>query len=173
MASSVGFKIGHESLPSSEEKWSHVLASLGKIQLLYDGGLKVSGNREAKRTVEQFFEECHALAELLDKDPAQPIPAGAQPAWEFRKNDPALRDCSAMCNTSKHGGRDGKQGEGKPEGRIVGTEMTPTGCWRFTIAVKASDGTVLRKPDALDLAERCVRAWRRYFADNTISEPAL
>jgi hypothetical protein len=147
--------VGYNDPRPWTEKWQDVLEAFGKVKSAYktkDG----QGNEDVRRVVEDFFKTCRELGDWL---------------WEntnINKSDvigliqrsPSLRLADAVAQTIKHHTR--RRGKGDPiTARVTGIRVGPDGAsaeisWSRASGPRGSE-------DALDLARRCVKAWRGFL----------
>jgi hypothetical protein len=114
-------------------------------------------NEPVRRAVEDFFADCRELADWLEENAAVPD------AQAFVLADPVLHLCDGMAQTTKHHTRR-RPPDKDPDpitaqiSRIEGGSGVRAEIHWLSVTGKSGD------EDALDLAHRCVAAWRRFFA---------
>ena len=83
----------------------------------------------------------------------------------FIDNDPVLRVCAGIANTTKHHTRT-QAGAMTARVAVVTTDETGT-----RVITRWSEGQKSGTEDALDLARRCVAAWDDYLKQNGTHSP--
>jgi hypothetical protein len=138
-----------------QQKWRDVLDGLAEIERVYDQ--EDMSNEPVRRAVEDFFADCRELADWLEENAAVPD------AQAFVLADPVLHLCDGMAQTTKHHTRR-RPPDKDPDpitaqiSRIEGGSGVRAEIHWLSVTGKSGD------EDALDLAHRCVAAWRRFFA---------
>lgn len=143
-------------------QWHKVKQSLTVIE---DACLPESyrGNDPVKHAVENFFTNCLDLGDWLWNDPSTSL--SKTEIRDFIDNDPSLRICNGMANTTKH--RIRKYSENMTA-KIQSITPDPN---RTKVLIKWSQETNTNTEDALDLARRCVTAWEKYLKDKGLQSP--
>jgi hypothetical protein len=146
-----------------QEQWHTVRHRFKVLQDHYQPG-NFRGHRQVQDDVEAFFLQCTHLDDWLAGDPTAPNVARGD-ATEFIKNNPALSICRGLANTSKHRTRDSSN---SIDAAVQGVgHLNADDSARATIEWKRN-GQVTHE-DALDLAERCMAAWRQFLNDTGLS----
>lgn len=141
---------------SWRERWQRLERSYEAVQKIYNG---TSGgdSTEWKRTVSDFFDDCYHLADWLKRDPE----TKREDAMSSVRDHPHLKLADAYANTDKHHTRH----KGLTEARIGGTTRTSD---RGQVLIDWTDPDTGAggRVDALDLATKCMHAWRAYLAQH-------
>lgn len=116
-----------------------------------------------KRELENFFTQCLHLGDWLWEDTATSLTK--LQVQGFITNDPALRVCDAMANTSKHHTRN------KPGAMTARISTVATDATGVKVTITWSDGLKTGAEDALDLAQRCVASWAAFLLANGLRSP--
>lgn len=138
-----------------QQKWRDVLSGLRQIEQTY--GQNDLDNEIVRRQIEDFFKDCREFADWLKHS------AGKAEAMNFVATDPDLKLCDALAQTTKHHTR-------KLKGSIrawIAEIHGGRGVWAEIEWSDPSGNT--NTEDALDLARRCVSAWRRFFGHHQLS----
>jgi hypothetical protein len=87
-----------------QEQWYRGKEHLKKLKAIYQPG-GYQGEVAARAAVEDFFEHCLRVGDWLwgDKEETRCDKPEVQ---KFIRNDPSLKICTGIANTSKHWGRD-------------------------------------------------------------------
>ncbi|MEU0560909.1 hypothetical protein [Dactylosporangium sp. NPDC006015] len=137
------------------EHWRRVERYHLRVRAIYDG--TAPGNSEDwKDVIFDFFVAAHHLFEWIESDPREPLVV-APVAREWVKADQSLWLAREFSNTYKHHTRS----TGVPV-RIGGT-ITERGQNSMVIEWLDPISGVPNAIDALDLADRCMQAWRNFF----------
>jgi len=140
------------------QKWTEVTALLAEIEVIYRQGAR--GNEDVRLVVENFFGVCRELADWIKQ-------TTGKDAIAYVHAHPVLRICDGLAQTKKHHTRDNVA---SITARISSIGGTPQG--ERVMVAWSRGGAPERKVDALDLACRCVAAWRGYFGQEGLNPPA-
>ena len=148
--------IGYTDPRPWEQKWQDLLDAQRKVKTAYKGR---QGNEDVRRTIEDFFNTCRELADWLWENTS--IDESA--VRGLIRRSPSLRLADAMAQTTKHHTRQSRRGD-PITARITNFSSGPDGIsvqigWSRPSGASGSE-------EALDLARRCVKAWRRFLARN-------
>jgi hypothetical protein len=111
---------------------------------------------EVRRVVEASFAACNGLAEWLSSGP-EPATVTPGEIAQFISTEPL--SIAAALNKS--------DGPDAPSSRIVAVAFAPPQFW-VEYRRPGADST---RYDALDLAERCLVAWRRFLTNRAVALP--
>lgn len=150
--------VGYNPHRPWQQKWQDVEHGLQQIETAYDVTQGQYGNEHVRRVVEGFFKDCRELADWLWQD-LQSIGLDEPTIRTFMRSDPDLRLADAIAQTIKHHTRTGTD---PITARITDITIGPGGRhakigWSQPSGAKGSE-------DALDLASKCVGAWRQFLA---------
>lgn len=138
-----------------QQKWQDVLDALQRVRSTYTTK-EGQGNEDVRRAVEGFFNTSRELADWLWENTTVGEPA----VRALIRRSPSLRLADAMAQTTKHHTR--RPGKADPiTARITEVRVGPDGASAQISWSRA--GGASGSEDALDLARRCVRAWRGFF----------
>jgi hypothetical protein len=147
--------IGYNSPRPWKQKWQDVLNALGEVKSAYTAK-EGQGNEDVRRIVEDFIKTCRELADWL----WQNTNVNKSTVIGLIRRSPSLRLADAMAQTTKHHTR--RSGKDDPiTARITEIRVGPDGA-RAQISWSRASGAN-GSEDALDLARRCVKAWRGFF----------
>ena len=153
VAMSVGVEIGYGSNRPWQQKWHDIKLDLEVLEATYrkDG----ENNDIVRRQVEDFFKDCRELADWLKQS------AGRPKAMGYVNTNADLKLCDGMAQTTKHHTRKPTNINPDPiTARIV--KISSGHGVKAEIGWSSHSGTSGTE-DALDLARRCVAAWRQFF----------
>jgi hypothetical protein len=150
--------IGYNPHRPWQQKWQDVQHGLERIESAYDVTQGQYGNEDVRRFVEGFFKDCRELADWLWQD-HQSTGLNKPTVMAAVMADPHLRLADGLAQTIKHHTRTGTD---PITARITDITIGPGGRyakigWSQPSGAKGSE-------DALDLARRCMDAWRRFLA---------
>jgi hypothetical protein len=144
------------------QKWRDVKHGLEVLEGTY--AQNDLDNEVVRRQVEDFFKDCREMADWLNNQ------AGKPQAMSYVNTDADLNLCDAMAQTTKH------------HTRTPGRNPDPITAWIATvhggkgvqaeIEWKTISGSRSGTEDALDLAQRCVAAWKRFFQQHGLDPTA-
>lgn len=152
MMDSVTVAIGYNVRRPWAQKWREVLQLVSELDGMYQP--PPVGNEPVYRTVENLFKCCRELADWLEKD------ASCPEAMVHVNTHPDLRICDGVAQTTKHHTRQGKKDP--ITARVANIWGGPQGS-HVLIEWSTPNGGPIGSEDALDLAQRCVRAWEAFF----------
>lgn len=109
------------------------------------------------RRVECFFKACHELGDWIQE-------STALPAKSYAKQPPTLEVCDAIAQTAKHHTR---RQSGSPITAIVVKLYDDQKGIHADVEWNGNAG-VSGRDDALALADRCHREWRRFFLQHNL-----
>jgi hypothetical protein len=153
---SVVTEIGYGIEKSWLEQWGVVERSYSKLQELYS--IAVDDNQVAQSVVKDFFIHSWHLIDWLDKDPSIAVTGGQ--VWSFVKREPDLLAGRAMANTSKH---HTLKDPNDMTARVKSVVLQPHG--KATLEIHATAEAEPYTRDALELADSCMSAWRRFLSE--------
>ena len=147
------------------DQWTRTLRSYAELPGV---ARHAFGAVDARDAFMRFFMDCFHVKDWLKNDPA--LSLGNRPE-KYVEDTPDLLLCADLCNGSKHLAMKPYQGGGGY--RVDPLTRMSTGA--------IEDGTHLavvvpgagRTEDALDLAGRCLSAWRRFLASEQLPEPSI
>jgi hypothetical protein len=152
--------IGYAEHRPWQQKWQDVEHGLERIESAYDvtQGQGQYGNEHVRRVVEGFFKDCRELADWLWQD-HQSTNLDKPTVIAFVMADPDLRIADGLAQTIKHHTRTGTDPITAhiTDITIGAEERNAKIGWSRPSGAKGSE-------DALDLARKCVDAWRRFLA---------
>ncbi|MBO0882504.1 MAG: hypothetical protein J2P17_19660, partial [Mycobacterium sp.] len=108
------------------------------------------------RWAENFFTTCHELGDWIEEQTGLP-------ATDYAKAPPTLELCDAMAQTAKHHTRQRGKDPVTAHVSVVHGDL-----------IKHADIVWTRKSggsgteDALDLANRCIAEWEKFFQQNSL-----
>jgi hypothetical protein len=145
-----------------QQKWRDVEHGLEQVERAYDTTQAPQHDNEyVRRVVEDFFKDCRELADWLWQD-HQSTGLGKKTVMDFVMADADLRLADGIAQTAKHHSRRPSRLNPDPiTARITDISTGPGGRdvkigWSQPSGAKGSE-------DALDLARKCVDAWRRFL----------
>jgi hypothetical protein len=149
--------IGYPSPRPWQQQWQDILRALKPVERAYmtQGGLS---NEDVRRDIENFFKVCRELADWLWQNTGVSKPTAIKRVHRSHY----LRLADAMAQTAKHHTRIPTYQNPNPiTARIAEIRVEPDGArvridWSRPTGAKGSR-------DALDLAQGCVRSWRRFL----------
>jgi hypothetical protein len=153
VVSAVGISIGYGPNRPWQQKWHDARHGLEELEATYR---KDSENNDiVRRRVEDFFRDCRELADWLKQSANRPE------AMSYVNTDSDLELCDGMAQTTKHHSR--KPTQANPDPITARITRVDSG-----FGVKAEIGWSSHRgrsgiEEALDLARRCMAAWRRFF----------
>jgi hypothetical protein len=121
------------------------------------------GNNPVKRDFENFFTHCFHLGDWLWEDKSTGLTE--KQVRKFIEKDPALRICAGVANTTKHRTRSQSNAM---TARIASVGFNDK---ETRVSIDWSKGPHGGTVDALDLARRCVAAWKGYLKANGLQSP--
>jgi hypothetical protein len=147
--------IGYNEPRPWKQKWQDVLEAFGRVKSAYTTK-EGQGNEDVRRVVEDFFKICRELADWL----WQNTTVNEFAVRGLIRRSPSLRLADAMAQTTKHHTR--RRGKDDPiTAHITEIRVGPDGASAQISWSRASGAN--GSEDALDLARRCVKAWRGFF----------
>lgn len=142
-----------------QRKWRDVEHAHGSLVEVYQGdGVNAD---DFVRRIETFFKTCHELADWIHRD------TGRRAAFDYVRKAPTLMLCDAVAQTAKHHTR--HQPGKDPITAVVNEIFSDEAGKRAEIMWTSSSGS--GKDDALDLANRCIAEWEKFFQENNL-DPA-
>jgi hypothetical protein len=155
--------VGYDEHRPWHEKWRDVQDGLEQIENAYaatesDG---YYGNERVRRVVEGFFKDCRELADWLWHD-HQSTGLEKSTVLAAVMSDPDLRVADGFAQTIKHHTRRATKVNPDPiTARIIDISVGAGGSRAF---IDWRGGGGHGREDALNLARRCVDAWKRFLA---------
>lgn len=141
------------------EQWERVQLGLARVEAVYKGRVEPEGRPGAYYDTYAFFLHCNHLKDWVTHDPN--VPAKVQDeARTFAKTDFDLKLCADVANRSKHSilttSQTGDFAAG-PIGNDVTVMLGVGSAHAFRVVANG------QQTDALELAHRCVDAWRCFL----------
>jgi hypothetical protein len=161
-AHSPDISVGYGSDPAWYAQWRSVRQHLEVVEADFQPGA-YPGNEPVRLHLENFFTQCFHLGDWLWQDKSTGL--NEKQVRQFIDNDPALRVCAGMANTSKHRIRSRANAL---TARIASVASGPSAT---QASIAWSKGPDRGTEDALDLARRCVAAWEGYLKAQSLSSP--
>jgi hypothetical protein len=144
------------------EQWYRVRDQLAALEAASKPD-SYSGQSSIKEAFEIFFTQCIHVGDWLWGDKTTGL--SIEQVRSFINNDPNLRLCAGMANTSKHHTRN-RPGAMTAKIATISTDTKGT-----HVVIGWSEGRNNGTADALDLARRCVDAWKAYLAIRNLRSP--
>jgi hypothetical protein len=158
----LGIKVEYAPNRSWYGQWHSVREHLATVEA-HSKPEAYKGNAPLQRDFENFFTNCFHMVDWLGNDPATNL--SVTQVRVFVDNDPALRICAGIANTSKHHTRNQA---GAMTARIRSVAADPSS---VQVEIGWSEGKKTGTEDALDLARRCVGAWDDYLKRRRLQSP--
>jgi hypothetical protein len=137
-----------------QRKWRDVLHACQALQDAYAGHrLDVD---DFTRRVECFFKTCHELGDWIEEQTSLAAKA-------YAKIPGTLELCDAVAQTAKHHTR---RQSGNPITAVVVELFGDKRGIHADLAWMSNSGS--GRDDALDIANRCVAEWRKFFQQNNL-----
>jgi hypothetical protein len=146
-----------------QEKWVLILHNRDRLERIYNRQIQGAGSLDAESTANYVLIECHNLKDWLGW--TKPAGITKDKVEDFFKNSTPLREAEAVSDSHKHHTR----WKGRMLARIRRFESGAVGC-RVEYEMHWGDPTQSYTKDALDLANECVEAWRKFLLTHNISE---
>lgn len=148
-----------------QEQWLRLVRIHDDLAAIYSGSRLWQSTDEWRDITRQFFVVCHHLADWLANDEVLPV-AARDDVWGYLNNDPELALARDFSNTDKHRTRRSPTDRTVFIASITGGDAGPS----VTIAWEVS-GIRQGTGDALQLADGCLRSWRRFLTKHRLTEP--
>lgn len=158
----VGLSITYNPMRPWYSQWQTVRQQLASVERTLEQG-NYRGNDIVKREFENFFTHCFHMHDWLVGDQSTGLTATV--VRDFIANDPALRLCAGIANTSKHHTRSQANAM---TARITTISADANGV-RATISW--TEGTDSGTEDALTLGRQCVTAWETFLRTHGLRSP--
>ncbi len=147
-----------------QEQWYRARQHFDELKKIYQPG-GFPGDSPARGVVEDFFHHCLHVGDWLWSDTKNSLDKPA--VQKFIREDQDLKICAGLANTSKHYERD----------RVGSINARVLSVWHnqadnSTVATvewwRQGEEDKRTKLDALQLAEGCKKAWKRYLKSHTL-----
>jgi hypothetical protein len=145
-----------------QQKWQDILDTLKPVEHAYTtkGGLS---NEDVRRDIEAFFRACREMADWL----WQNTNLSKATVLKRVRNSHYLRLADAIAQTTKHHTRATINQNPNPiTAGVAEIRITPDGA-RVRIDWSRPSGSAGSR-DALDLANGCIRSWRRFLHEQNL-----